>query len=130
MSHSHPSLSRRERQILDVLYRLGQATAQQVLAALPDSPSYSAVRAHLRILEEKGHIRHSEDGPRYLFHPAVEPGTARRSALTHLLNTFFDGSPARAAAALLDDGTAKLSAEELDRLQALIDKARREAPTP
>jgi predicted transcriptional regulator len=129
MLHSHPSLSRRERQILDVLYRLGQATAQQVLAALPDSPSYSAVRTHLRILEEKGHIRHSEDGPRYLFHPAVEPETARRSALTHLLNTFFDGSPARAAAALLDDGAAKLSTEELDRLQALINKARQEGPT-
>jgi predicted transcriptional regulator len=127
MSHSFPSLSRRERQILDVVYRLGQASAQQVLDSLPDSPSYSAVRTHLRILEEKGHLRHTEVGPRYLYEPAVAAQAASRSALTHLLDTFFAGSPALAAAALLDDESRKLSSEELDRLQLLINKARQEA---
>jgi predicted transcriptional regulator len=114
------ALSRRERQILDILYREGKATAAEIQAALPDAPSYSAIRALLRILEEKGHINHQSDGPRYVYTPAVSPQKARVSALRHVLNTFFNGSAAEAAAALVDGSAAKLSAEELARLEALI----------
>jgi len=111
-------LSRRERQILDILYTRGRATSAEVLEALPDPPSYSATRALLRILEEKGHIRHEAEGPRYIFMPLVPRDRARRSALKHLLQTFFDNSATDAVAALLD--SRKLSHEELDRLEALI----------
>ena len=114
------TLSRRERQILDILYRNGRATAADIQTALPDAPSYSATRALLRILEEKGHIKHETDGPRYVYLPSVSPQRARVSALRHLLNTFFNGSAADAAAALVDGSAAKLSADELDQLEALI----------
>ena len=123
MSQPDP-LSRRERQIMDVIYARGQATAAEVVDALPDPPSYSAVRALLRILEEKGHLRHQQDGPRYVFLPVVPRDRARRSALRSLVRTFFDGSPAQAAAALIDQ--AKLSPEEFERLRELIEKARKE----
>jgi predicted transcriptional regulator len=110
---------------MDVIYRRGRATAAEVLADIPDPPSYSAVRAMLRLLEEKGHVRHEQDGPRYVFVPIVHRDRARRSALTHVVRTFFDGSATEAVAALLNDG-GKLSAAELDRLSAMIDQAREE----
>jgi predicted transcriptional regulator len=118
-------LSRRERQIMDVIYRRGRATAAEVLEDIPDPPSYSAVRAMLRLLEEKGHVRHEQDGPRYVFLPIVNRDRARRSALTHVVRTFFDGSATEAVAALLNDG-GKLSDAELDRLSAMIAQAREE----
>jgi predicted transcriptional regulator len=117
-------LSRRERQIMDVIYARGQATAAEVAAALPDPPSYSAVRALLRILEDKGHLRHHQDGPRYVFLPTVPRDRARRSAMRNLVRTFFDGSAAQAAAALIDQ--AKLSDTDFDRLAEIIEKARKE----
>jgi predicted transcriptional regulator len=119
-------LSRRERQILDILYSRGKATAAEILAALPDPPSYSATRALLRILEQKGHIRHESDGPRYVFLPKVSRQKGRASALKHMLDTFLVGSAAEAAAALVDGSAAKLSSEELDQLQALIDRTRQD----
>jgi predicted transcriptional regulator len=118
------TLSRRERQIMDVLYARGSATAAEVREALPDPPSYSAVRALLRILEEKGHARHEQQGPRYVYLPQVSRERARKSALKRLVATFFEGSAAQAAAALI--GTERLSKAELARLSSLIDKARRE----
>jgi predicted transcriptional regulator len=117
-------LSRRERQILDILYQHGRASAAEVQQALPDPPSYSAVRAMLRILEEKGHIRHEQDGPRYVYRPTVARDNAKRSALRHILQTFFDGSAEQAISALLDEPSSKLSSAELDRLARLIDQAR------
>ena len=123
---SHNQLARRERQIMQIVYQLGRATAAEVLAALPDPPSYSAVRAHLRILEEKGHLRHDQEGARYVFRPTVARHRARRSALKQVVQTFFDGSAEQAVAALLDMSHAKLSEDELDRLSGLIDKARKE----
>ncbi len=125
MTLSHVNLSRRERQIMDVLYRKGAATAAEVLENVPDPPSYSAVRALLRILEEKGHIRHEETAGKYVFMPMVHREKAQRSAIRHLVQTFFDGSAEDAVAALLDSSSSKLSDAELDRLQRLIDKARR-----
>jgi predicted transcriptional regulator len=122
---THPSLSRRERQIMDVLYRNGQATAQEVLDQLPDPPSYSAVRALLRVLEEKGHIRHQKEGPKYVFLPTVKPDKAKRSAIRHLIQTFFNGSPEQAVATLLDVSSSSLSDKELERLAGLIEKARK-----
>ena len=119
----HQGLSRRERQIIDILYTQSRATAAEVQATLPEPPSYSAVRAMLRILEEKGHVRHEQDGPRYVYVPTVERDNAKRSALHHMLQTFFDGSAEQAISALLDD-TSKLSDAELDRLARLIDQAR------
>ena len=119
-------LSRRERQILDILYSRGRATAAEIQAALPDPPSNSATRALLRILEDKGHIRHESDGPRYVFLPRVSRQKARAAALKHMLATFFDGSAAEAAAALLDGSAAKLSTQELDQLQARIERTRKE----
>jgi predicted transcriptional regulator len=119
-------LSRRERQIMDALYKAGKATAAQVRDALPDAPSYSAVRALLRILEEKGHVRHEEREGRYVYLPRVPRGRARRSALRQLLDTFFDGSPAAAVAALLDETAARVEDRELGRLAELIQKARKE----
>ena len=123
---AHDPLTRRERQIMDVVYRLGRATAAEVRDALPDPPSYSAVRALLRILEEKGHLRHEQDGPRYVFLPTVPRDKARRSALRQLVQTFFEGSTAQAVAALLDAPDATLSDEDLDRLARLIEQARKE----
>jgi predicted transcriptional regulator len=119
-------LSRRERQIMDILYQHGSATAAEVLERLPDPPSYSAVRAMLRVLEEKGHVRHEQDGPRYLYKPTVTRDRARRSALRHLVKTFFDGSAEETVAALLDMSDRKLSTTELDRLSKLIEQAREE----
>jgi predicted transcriptional regulator len=124
-NNDHRDLSRRERQILDILYQRGQATAAEVQAALPEPPSYSAVRALLRILEDKGHVRHEQDGPRYVYLPTVARGNAQRSAMRHMLQTFFDGSAEQAISALLDDSSAKLSSAELDRLARMIDTARK-----
>src|SRR5262245_27040557 len=121
----HRDLSRRERQILDILYERNQATAAEVQAALPEPPSYSAVRALLRTLEEKGHVRHQQDGPRYVYVPTVERDNAQRSALHHMLKTFFDGSAEQAISALLDENSSRLSTAELDRLARLIDTARK-----
>jgi predicted transcriptional regulator len=119
-------LSRRERQIMDFLYQNGRATAAEVQANLPDPPSYSAVRAMLRVLEEKGHVRHQQDGPRYVYVPSVARERAKRSALRHVVRTFFDGSPEEVVAALLDDRASKLSDDELARLARLIARARQE----
>ena len=120
----HHDLSRRERQIIDILYAQGRATAAEVQAALPEPPSYSAVRAMLRILEDKGHVRHEQDGPRYVDAPTVGRDNAKRSALHHMLKTFFDGSAEQAISALLDESSTTLSDAELDRLARLIDQAR------
>jgi predicted transcriptional regulator len=125
MDNDHRDLSRRERQILDILYQRGSATAADVQAALPEPPSYSAVRALLRILEEKGHVRHEQDGPRYVYLPTVARDNAQRSALRHVLQTFFDGSAEQAISALLGDSSRKLSSAELDRLARMIDTARK-----
>src|SRR6185503_4140953 len=125
MTITHLHLSRRERQIMDVLYRKGSATAAEVLESMPNPPSYSSVRALLRILEQKGHIKHEEREGKYVFMPTVPHAKAKRSAIQHLVQTFFDGSPEDAVAALLDASSSKLSVEELDRLQGLIDKARK-----
>ena len=118
-------LSRRERQIMDVVYRIGKVTAAEVLAELPDPPSYSAVRAMLRLLEEKGHVRHEQDGPRYVFLPTVTRDKARKNAMKHLVRTFFDGSTEDAVAALLQND-AGMSDNELERLSKLIDGAKKE----
>lgn len=119
-------LSRRERQIMDVLYRLEKATAADVHAALPEAPTYSAVRAMLRVLEEKGHIRHEAQDLRYVFSPIVTRDKARKHAVKHLLETFFEGSPEQAVATLLDVSAGDLSPADFDRLAGLIDKARKE----
>jgi len=123
---SHTKLGSRERQIMEVVYRLGRATVAEVLAHLEDPPSYSAVRAMLRVLEEKGHTRHEQDGPRYVYRPSVARDRAKVSALRHLVRTFFDGSREQVVAALLDDDTSQMSDDELDRLSRLIDRARQE----
>jgi BlaI family penicillinase repressor len=119
-------LSRRERQIMDVLYRMSRAGVTEVQQSLPDPPSYSAVRALLRILEEKDHIRHEEKDGRYIYVPKVSRDTAKRSALRQMVDTFFAGSAAEAVAALLDQSAAKLTDKDLDRLQELVEKARKE----
>lgn len=118
-------LSRRERQIMAVIYRLGRATAAEVLAELSDPPSYSAVRAHLRILEEKGHLAHRSDGPRYVYSPTLPREEAREGALKHLVQTFFDGSASQAMAALLETREG-ITPRELEQLSRLIEKARKE----
>jgi predicted transcriptional regulator len=123
---SHDRLSRRERQIMDVVYRLGEASAQEVRSQLADPPSYSAVRAHLRVLEEKGHLRHKQAGPRYLYRPVVSREKASRSALAGLLNNFFGGSRERLVAALLEERDGALSEGELDNLADLVDRARKD----
>jgi BlaI family transcriptional regulator, penicillinase repressor len=120
------SLSRRERQIMDVLHRLQRASAAQVQAEMPDPPSYSAVRAHLRILEDKGHLRHIVDGPRYLFEPTAEREEERASAMRHLVRTFFNGSTEDAMVALLDTSDTKLSKKQKDDLLKRIADARKE----
>ncbi len=121
------NLSRRERQMMDILYRRGRATASEIHQALPDAPSYSAVRAKLRILEEKGHVRHEEEALRYVYRPTTPRETARRSALRHILSTFFEGSVEGAVTALLDLSSAGLDTATLDRIQRMIDQARKEA---
>lgn len=118
------NLGRRERQIMDAVYRAGRATAAEVLADLPDPPSYSAVRGMLRLLEEKGYLRHEQDGPRYVYLPTTARDEASRSALTHLLRTFFDGSRESAVAALLDLSDRPLDDAEYRRLAGLLDQAR------
>jgi predicted transcriptional regulator len=121
------ALSRRERQIMDILYKLERASVGQVLAKLADKPSYSTVRAQLRVLEEKGHVRHEEHGLRYVYAPAVPRDVARRSALRHLVETFFEGSTEKVVAALLGGEVARITPEELDRLAHLISKGRKES---
>ncbi|HEX7239500.1 MAG TPA: BlaI/MecI/CopY family transcriptional regulator [Longimicrobiaceae bacterium] len=118
-------LARRERQIMDVVYRRGEATVAEVLDDLPDPPSYSAVRAMLRKLQEKGHLLHRQDGPRYLYSPTVPRDEARETAMQRMVRTFFGGSPARAVAALLDMPSTQLSDRELDELAGMIDQARK-----
>jgi len=120
-----PQLSRRERQIMEIVYRKGSATAAEVHAEMTAAPSYSAVRALLRVLEEKGHLRHRQDGPRYVFSPTVPRDRARRSALQRVLGTFFGGSVTDAVAALLDIESDRLDEDELQRLAALVAEARR-----
>ena len=120
------TLSRRERQIMDILYRLGSATAAEVKENIADAPSYSAVRALLRILEEKGHIKHAYDGPRYVYAPIVSRPIAQKSALKQIVKTFFDGSTSNAVAALLDMSAKDLSDTELERLAAIVEQAKRE----
>jgi predicted transcriptional regulator len=120
------SLSRRERQIMDILYRRGSATAADIKAEMPDAPSYSAVRAMLRILEEKGHLKHHADGPRYVFTPVVSRPAAQKSALRQMIRTFFDGSPTQAVAALLDMSARNLSDDELEELSKLVEQAKGE----
>jgi predicted transcriptional regulator len=120
------SLSRRERQIMDIVYEVREATAQQILERLPSPPSYSAVRALLRVLEQKGHLVHRQDGPRYVYAPRLAKDKASKSALAHLKQTFFDGSTTDVVAALLDLSEADLSEDDYRKLTELIDKARRE----
>jgi BlaI family penicillinase repressor len=119
-------LSRRERQIMDILYRLGSATAAEIRENLPDAPSYSAVRSLLRILEDKGHLRHQYDGPRYVFTPTVSRPAAQKSALRQMVRTFFDGSATQAVAALLDMSARDLSDDELEQLGKLVEQAKGE----
>jgi predicted transcriptional regulator len=126
MSSVHTSLSRRERQIMDILYRRGRATAADVMADLPGEPSDSTVRTHLRILEGKGHVKHEEEGLRYVYSAAVPRRAARKSALRHLVDTFFDGSTEKVVSALLGGEGNRLSDAELDRIAALIEKARKD----
>jgi predicted transcriptional regulator len=118
-------LSRREREIMDILYAADGLTAAEVRAQMVDAPGDSAVRTFLRILEEKGHVRHEEAGPRYVFSPVVSRARARRSAMRSLLQTFFDGSPGDAMAALIEESRARLSDAELDRLAGMIEDARK-----
>jgi predicted transcriptional regulator len=126
MADTQRDLTRRERQIMDVVYARGRATVADVLEGLPDPPSYSSVRTLLRLLEEKGRLRHEEDGPRYVYIPTVPREKARRSALRNVIQTFFDGSTEDAMAALLDLHDLRRKPLELDRIKALIDKAHRE----
>ena len=121
------ALARRERQIMDVLYKLERATVAEVLRKLADQPSYSTVRAQLRILEEKGHVRHEEHGLRYVYVPTVPRDIARRSALRHLVETFFEGSAENLVATLLGGKISRISREELDRLAGLFAKDRKES---
>jgi predicted transcriptional regulator len=122
----HDALTRRERQIVDVLYRRGRATAAEVMSELPGSPSYSTVRTQLRVLETKGHVRHEEEGLRYVYVPAVPRHAVRRSALRHLVDTFYDGSVEKAVSALLGREGARLSDAEWRRIEDLIAKARKD----
>ena len=119
-------LSRRERQILDILYQRGKASASEVREAMENAPSYSAVRAMLRVLEDKGHARHQAEGLKYVYVPMVPREKAKRSAVKHLLDTFFAGSPEQIVAALLDVSATRLTREELDRMGEMIEKAKRE----
>jgi predicted transcriptional regulator len=122
----HVTLTRRERQIMDILYRLGRATAGEVMAELTGDPSYSTVRTQLRVLEDKGHVHHEELGLRYVYMPAIPRHAARKSALRHLVDTFFDGSSEQVVAALLGGQATRLSDEDLERIADLVTKARKE----
>ena len=124
----HATLARRERQIMDILFRRGRATAAEVMDELPGTPSYSTVRTQLRVLEEKGHVSHEEEGLRYVYRPLVSRTSARKSALRHVVETFFEGSAEKAVAALLGGEGARLSEEELERIADLIAKTRKEGP--
>lgn len=119
-------MSRRERQIMEILYRRGQASVSEVRAAMDDAPSYSAVRAMLRVLKDKGHVKHQAEGLKYMYRPVVNREKAKRSALKSLVDTFFNDRPDEVVAALLDVSSRRLTAEELDRMAAMIDEARRE----
>jgi predicted transcriptional regulator len=121
-------LTRRERQIMDSLYRRGRATAATIMKDLPGAPHLSTVRTQLRVLEEKGHVRHDEEGLRYVYLPAVPRGAARRSALKHLVETFFDGSAEKVITAVLGAEGSRLSPEELDRIADLVRRARKDRP--
>jgi len=121
----HSTLTKRERQIMDILYRRGRATAGEVMEDLSGHPNYSTVRTQLRVLEEKGHVTHEEEGLRYVYTPAVPRSAARKSALRHLVDTFFDGSPESAVAAILGGEGSKLSDEELDRISELVKKSKK-----
>ena len=118
-------MSRRERQILDALYAAGRATAAEIQGAIPDPPSYSAVRTLHRILEDKGHVKHEQEGAKYVYLPTVEHQSAQRSALRHMLKTFFGGSATQAMAALLDEDSLELSKKDVERLKVLIERARK-----
>ena len=121
------SLSRREREIMDIVFGASSATASEVRDRMPEAPSYSAVRATMRILEQKGVLKHEHDGKRYVYRPTLNPSKMRKNAIEHLVNTFFDGSAASALLTLLErPGTTGLSPEELDRMAQLIDDARKE----
>jgi len=122
----HTSLTRRERQIMDILYRRGRTTAGEVMEELPGNPHYSTVRTQLRVLEEKGHVSHEEQGLRYVYVPAVPRRAARKSALRHLVETFFDGSAEQVVAALLGGEGSRLTDEELERIAELVAKAKKE----
>src|SRR6266850_6013210 len=122
---NHSSLTRRERQIMDILYRRGRAAAGEVMEDLPDEPSYSTVRAQLRVLEDKGHVRHEEQGLRYVYIPTVPRHEVRQSALKHLVDTFFEGSTQKVVAALLGAEGTRVSQEELERIAELVEKARK-----
>lgn len=130
MRHFAETLGRRERQILEALYRRGEGSVNDVLAELPDPPSYSAVRAFLRILEEKGHVTHTQDGARYLYRPAHPRPSVAKEALSRVVETFFGGHPEQVVAALLTDDERRLTDDELARLSALIEQARRKGDTP
>ena len=119
-------LSRRERQIMDIIYRRGSASAADIREAMPDAPTYSAVRALLRVLEEKGHVGHENEGLKYIYRPVVTRDKAKRSAVKHLVDTFFCDSPEQVVAALLDVSAKRLSREELDRMAEMIEKAKKE----
>ncbi|HVD91399.1 MAG TPA: BlaI/MecI/CopY family transcriptional regulator [Vicinamibacterales bacterium] len=120
-------LTKRERQIMDVLYKLGRATAAEIMDGVAGAPGYSTVRTQLRVLETKGHVRHEEQGLRYIYMPTVPRHSARRSALKHLVDTFFDGSSAKAVAALLGGEAARVTDEELERIARLVRDARSDA---
>jgi predicted transcriptional regulator len=126
LKKQHDALSRREREMMNIIFASGRATAVEVMEAMPDPPSYSAVRATLRVLEQKGHLSHQLDGSRYVYIPTVNREKVRVSALDQLLATFFEGSAASVVATLLERQKGKLSDEELDRLSSLIDEARKE----
>ena len=121
----HSALSRRERQIMDILYKAGRATANEVMAELPGEPNYSTVRTQLRVLETKGHVRHEEHGLRYIYIPTAPRYTVRQSALKHLIETFFEGSAEKMLSTLLGAEGSKLSDDDLERLAGLIEKARK-----
>lgn len=120
------SLSRRERQIMDILYQRGKASASEVREAMEAAPGYSAVRAMLRVLEEKGHVKHQAEGLKYVFVPVVARDKAKRSAVKHVMETFFNGSAEQIVAALLDVSSTRLTREELDRMSEMIEQAKKE----
>lgn len=119
-------LSRRERQIMDILYQRGKSSASEVMQGMPDPPSYSAVRAMLRVLEEKGHVKHQAEGLKYVYVPTIARDKAKRSAVRHLVDTFFKDAPEQVVAALLDVSSTRLTRAELDRMAEMIEKARKE----